>query len=118
MNAPGMATGLKWLSNTSTLPAWKLVAYRRVPAAGLSMAIPLYTAPLAELSTAITTGTPLKPEMVPSSLAKMKRAGPVPAPLFTTKPLPPLNTTPVGVPCSPPAPGTVTIRGMVPVPTL
>jgi len=53
--------------------------------------------------------------MVPPSLAKMKRAGLVPAPLLTTKPAPPLNTTPVGVPCWPPAPGTVTIRGMAPV---
>ena len=118
MNAPATWTGVKWSSNTSTVPAWKLVAYSKVPAAALSMAIPLYTAPLAELSTAITTGVPRNPEIVPSSLAKMKRAGPVPAPLFTTKPVPPLKTTPVGALCWPIAPGTVTISGMVPPPTL
>ncbi len=80
------------------------------------MASPLYTAPLAELSTARTTGTPRNPEMVPSSLAKMKRAGVEPP--LRTKPVPPLNTMPVGVPCWPPAPATVTIDGMVPVLTL
>src|SRR5438128_1561162 len=84
------------------------------------MASPLYTAPLAELSAATTMGAPLNPEIVPSSLAKMKRAGlglPVP-PLLTTKPAPPLNTMPVGALWLPPAPGTVKIAGMAPVPTL
>ena len=68
--------------------------------------------------TLITTGAPLNPEMVPSSPAKMKRAGLVPTPLVTTKPVPPLRTWPVGAPCWPIAPGTVTTMGMVPVPTL
>src|SRR5229473_1015911 len=69
----------------------------------------------------MTRGLPtaLNPEMMPSSLAKMKRAALVPALLVTTKLLLlPLNTTPVGVPCWPPAPGTVKTNGMAPVPTL
>src|SRR2546427_13007512 len=63
-------------------------------------------------------GAPLNPEIVPSSAAKIKRAGLVPALLVTTKPVPPLNTTPVGVPCWSPAPGTVKVAWMAPVPTL
>src|SRR2546427_678230 len=63
-------------------------------------------------------GAPLNPEIVPSSAAKIKRAGLVPALLVTTKPVPPLNTTPVGVPCWPPAPGTVNTAWMAPLPTL
>src|SRR5260370_885235 len=43
------------------------------------------------------------PKIVPSSVAKMKRAGPCVAPLATTNPAPPLKTTPVG------APGTETV---------
>ena len=35
-------------------------------------------------------------EIVPSSLAKMKRAGPESVPLSTTKSAPPANTIPVG----------------------
>ncbi len=66
----------------------------------------------------MTKGAPLNPEIVPSSAAKTKRAGLVPPLLVTTKPVPPLNTTPVGVPCWPPAPGTVKIAWMAPVPTL
>src|SRR6185503_4033964 len=107
-----------WPSKTSTLPAWKLVAYSRSPVAVLAIARPLYTAPLAELSTAITMGAPRNPEIVPSSLAKMKRAGLVPAPLVTTKLVPPLNTRPVGALCPPPVPGTTKTAGMVAVPTL
>jgi hypothetical protein len=65
----------------------------------LSIASPLYTAPLAELSITMTTGLPRNAEMVPSSPAKMKRAGLVPVVLVTTKPVPPLRTWPVGDPC-------------------
>src|SRR5213594_1858065 len=45
----------------------------------------------------------LQPRIVPSSVAKMKRAGAVAVPLDTAKPVPPLKTTPVG------APGTLTV---------
>jgi hypothetical protein len=53
-------------------------------------------------------GTPgFQPEIDPSSLTKMKRAGPLAPPADTTNPEPlviggPLNTTPVG------SPGTIT----------
>src|SRR5215475_4479114 len=58
--------------------------------------------------TTVTIGAPLNAESVPSSLAKMNRAGAGdPTPLFTTNPVPPLKTSPVGLPCAPPAPGTV-----------
>src|SRR4030095_9249304 len=71
------------------------------------------------LGTTVTIGAPLNAESVPSSLEKMKRAGPgEPTPLFTTKPVPPLKPSPVGLPCAPPAPGTVKIAGNVPVATL
>src|SRR5213594_1298752 len=40
----------------------------------------------------------LQPRIVPSSVAKMKRAGAVAVPLDTAKPVPPLKTTPVGAP--------------------
>src|SRR5258708_1384487 len=42
-----------------------------------------------------------QPEIVPSSVLKMKRAGPEAAPLETTKPLVPLKTTPVGAATGP-----------------
>src|SRR5436309_15315190 len=64
-------------------------------------------APPAELSTATTAcvgaTAGLHPRIVPSSVAKMKRAAPEADPLVTTKPVPPLKTTPVG------APGTLTL---------
>src|ERR1041384_2538510 len=69
--------------------------------------------------TTVTMGAPLKAESVPSSLAKINRAAAgEPTPLFTTKPVPPLKTTPVGLPCAPPAPGTVKSATIVPVATL
>src|SRR5438132_9724958 len=67
------------------------------------IARPLYTAPLAELSA--TTKACVPPdhaEIVPSALAKIKRAVPCKG---ITNPLVPLNTMPVG------APGTDTTRG-------
>src|SRR6266446_5162721 len=71
------------------------------------------------LGTTVTIGAPLNAESVPSSLAKMKRAAlGEPTPLFTTKPVPPLKTTPVGLPCAPPAPGTVKVAGIASVATL
>src|SRR5690348_12736362 len=42
-----------------------------------------------------------QPEIVPSSVANMKKLGPEPPPPVTTKPELPLNTTPVGVPVVP-----------------
>src|SRR3989441_5849643 len=73
------------------------------------MARPLQTAPLAEWSTAMTAlvaATPgFHPKIVPSSVAKMKRAGPCAVPLATTNPAPPLKTVPVG------ALGTDTVSG-------
>src|ERR1041385_2313894 len=69
--------------------------------------------------TTVTIGAPLNADSVPSSLAKMNRAGAgAPTPLFTTKPEPPLKTTPVGLPCSPPAPGTVNSVTIALAPTL
>src|SRR5262245_35967184 len=69
--------------------------------------------------TTVTIGAPLKAEIVPSSLAKINRAGAgEPTPLLTTKPVPPLKTSPVGLPCAPPAPGTVKSATITPVATL
>src|SRR5256885_11446588 len=113
-----MWIGLEWPAKPSTVPGWKLVAYRTSPVVVLAIARPLYTAPLAELSTAITTGTPRNPEIVPSSLAKMKRAGLVPALLVTTKLVPPLNTRPVGALCPRAAPCPATLNPPAPRPTL
>src|SRR5881628_2026120 len=70
------------------------------------------------LGTTVTKGPPLNAEIVPSSLSKIKRAGLVPPLLVTTKPVPPLKTSPVGLPCAPPAPGTVKTCGIVPAATL
>src|SRR5215831_1746733 len=71
------------------------------------------------LGTTVTIGAPLNAESVPSSLAKMKRAGAgEPTPLLTTKPVPPLKTSPVGLPCAPPAPGTVKSATITPVAAL
>src|SRR5262245_1589567 len=64
-------------------------------------------------------GAPLNAEIVPSSLEKINRAAAgEPTPLLTTKPVPPLKTRPVGLPCAPPAPGTVNSVRMVLVATL
>src|SRR6478752_7147883 len=64
-------------------------------------------------------GAPLKADIVPSSLEKINRAADgEPTPLFTTKPVPPLKTSPVGLPCAPPAPGTVKVVTIDAVATL
>src|SRR6476646_4601716 len=69
--------------------------------------------------TTVTIGAPLNAESVPSSLEKMNRAAlGAPTPLSTTKPEPPLKTTPVGLPCAPPAPGTVKVVTIDAVATL
>ena len=54
-----------------------------------------------------------QPLIVPSSLAKMKNAGPCAPPLDTSNPDPVLPTTPVGAP-APPAPATLTTSGVAP----
>src|SRR3974390_3806796 len=53
---------------------------------------------------------PFQPVMVPSSAEKMKLAL---VPLGSRKAVPALKTWPVGVPFLPPAPGTVTTRGVI-----
>src|SRR5256885_2579042 len=59
----------------------------------------------------------LQPEMVPSSVEKMNAATPEAVPLDTVKPVPPLNTMPLGVemvPAGEPAgAGTVTTSGVI-----
>src|SRR5438132_10759898 len=73
------------------------------PAIACAIASPLYTAPLAELSTTTNAFVPPdQPEMVPSSLSNRKRAMPCAG---MTNPVPPLNTIPVG------EPGTFTVSG-------
>src|SRR5437588_4663249 len=113
---PGIATGWKFASNTSIVPAWKLVAKRKAPAALNPMARPLYTAPDAELSTAIMAwvGSTLlfQPAIVPSSVANSSLLGPDWLPDEITKPGVSLVATPVGVPDTiPTGPGIVTMRG-------
>src|SRR6266849_5767722 len=74
----------------------------KLPFAVLAMASPLYTAPVPELSLAITPFVKFTlgfhPRMVPSSVAKRKRETPDLAFWEITKSELPLNTTPVGVP--------------------
>src|SRR6266487_1352349 len=56
-----------------------------------------------------------QPDIVPSSVAKMKRLGPETPPSVTTKPLVPLKTLPVGAELVPPAGGgMVTTSGDAP----
>src|SRR5579864_4904075 len=106
-------TKLKLLSNTSTVPKRKSVAYRNFPAGVVTNARPLYTAPTSpawsvavERSTAMMAwvGSTLgfQPTMVPSSVAKRNLLGPdVPA-SDTTKPSAVgLSTAPVGAPTAP-----------------
>src|SRR5438270_6412156 len=67
-------------ANTSIVPALKLVAKRKTPWALTPVTRPLYTAPLPELSTAMTARlgsgiVPAQAERVPSSVSKIKEAG-------------------------------------------
>src|SRR5919201_1987444 len=116
VNPPGVCTGRKFESKTSILPAWKLVAKRKAPEALKPIARPLYTAPDAELSTAITAcvGSTLlfQPAIVPFSVANSSVLGPELLPEEMTKPDVPFVATPVGdeVPV-PPGAGIVTTRG-------
>src|ERR1700730_6190360 len=81
------STKLKCVSKTSMVPNRKLLAYRNLPAGVVTSVRPLYTAPTSptvstafERSTAMTVcvGSTFgfQPEMVPSSVAKRKNAGP------------------------------------------
>src|SRR6266581_3946643 len=86
----------------------------KLPFAVLAMANPLYTPPEAGLAmTAFVTFTfGFQPRMVPSSVAKMKRAAADLESWEITKSLVPLNTTPVGVPpVGAPGAGMVTTKG-------
>src|SRR5438477_4314307 len=116
LNPPLGWTGRKFESKTSTVPAWKLVANRKAPLALKPRASPLYTAPEAELSTAMMAwvGSTLlfHPAMVPSSVANSSVLGPNWLPDEMPKPEVALVATPVGgeVPRSPGA-GIVTTKG-------
>src|SRR5262249_49453048 len=87
-------------SKTSTVPAWKLVANRKAPLAVYPRASPLYTAPEAELSTAMTAwvGSTLlfHPAIVPSSVENSSVLGPNWVPDEMPKPAVGLVATPVG----------------------
>src|SRR5512135_30057 len=95
VNLPPVFTELNAASNTSIVPALKLVANRKFDPPLLPIASPLYTAPDTELSTTRTALVPpFHPEIVPSSVAKMNRAG---LPLGSLKSVAlPLKTWPVG----------------------
>src|SRR5450759_48620 len=110
-----LRTGWKSESNTSTVPAWKLVANKKAPDPLKPMASPLYAAPAGELSTAITAlvGSTLafQPAIVPSSVANNSVLG-ADLPLAEmTKPVVALVDTPVGddLPAPFPGAGIVTI---------
>src|SRR5262245_51625641 len=81
-------------------PVWKLVAKRKAPASLKPIASPLYTAPDAELFTAMTAWVAstllFQPAIVPSSVAKSSVAGPDLVPEEMTKPVVALVATPVG----------------------
>src|SRR5437763_17193488 len=112
---PAVRTGRKLESNTSIVPARKLVANRKAPLALKPMASPLYTAPAAELSTAITAcvglTSPFQPAIVPFSVAKSSLAGAELPPAEITNPFVPLVATPVGAAVPPAGAGMVTTRG-------
>src|SRR5919201_3073035 len=116
-NPPGVWTRRKFESKTSTVPAWKLVAKRKAPLALKPRASPLYTAPEAELSTAMMAwlGSTLlfQPAIVPSSVANSSVLGPNWVPDEMPKPAVALVATPVGgeVP-PPPGAGLVTADWM------
>src|SRR5438046_1189227 len=98
---PLVVMGWKFESKTSTVPARKLVANKKAPDSLKPMASPLYTAPAAELLTAITavTGSTagFHPAIVPSSVANNSILGPAAAPFEMTNPLVSLVVTPLGV---------------------
>src|SRR3954470_18953614 len=110
--APGFETGAKLASHTSTLALWKSVAYSCGPAPVSAIASPLKIAPgtVTAVCAAVDVGgggtAGFQPVIVPASEENRKRAGPELAPECTTKPVPPLNTVPVGAP-----PGIETVNG-------
>src|SRR5262245_59411334 len=113
LNLPDSRTGRKFESKTSIVPAWKLVANRKAPLALKPRASPLYTAPEAELFTAMTVWVGstllLQPAMVPSSVANSSVAGPAPWPDEMPRPFVALVATPVGAEAPGPlGPGIVT----------
>src|SRR2546425_7563016 len=114
-NLPGRRTGRKLESKTSIVPARKLVANKKAPDSLKPIASPLYTAPPAELFTAITAwvGSTLlfHPSIVPSSVAKISLLAPDLRPAEMTKPAVALVATPVGDDCPPSGAGTLTTRG-------
>src|SRR5215470_10582153 len=84
------------------MPAWKFVAYKKLPLEELASARPLYTAPEPELSTAITAlsrlTVGLQPRIVPSSLENRKIDDPDWELAEIANSPVPLNTRPVGAP--------------------
>src|SRR5215469_6273098 len=122
LKPPGIVTDCHWLLNTSTVPSWKLVAYRNVPLESVPIARPLYTevGVLPGFSSAVATSgekgsaTGLQPLSWPDSESKMNKAAPVPPAPVTWKPVVGLNTWPVGLGPSPVEarpPGMFTVRG-------
>src|ERR1700730_15941711 len=92
-----LLTKLKLLSNTSTVPKRKFVAYRNFPVGVVTSARPLYTAPTSPAwSVAVDGSTAMiacvgstpefQPTMVPSSVVKRNLLGPELLPFDTTKP--------------------------------
>src|SRR6478736_4125595 len=111
--APGLVTRWKRWLNTSTLPLWKSVAYKCAPSAVDAIASPLKIACSLRISTtrnAVVDGAGggtfgFHARITPLSVSNRNKAGAV-APFFETlKPVPPLNTAPVG------APATLTTNG-------
>src|SRR5438128_6206085 len=106
MKPPAVRTGWKFESKTSTFPARKLVAKRNAPEALKPIASPLYTAPDAELSTAVTacvgSTSAFHPAIVPSSVENSSVAGPDLPPEEITKPVLPFVAPPVAA-AGPPA---------------
>ncbi len=106
---PRVRTGWNFESNTSTVPARKLVANKNAPDSLKPMASPLYTAPEAELLTAITAlvGSTVEfhPAIVPSSVANSSTLGAEAAPVEMMNPLVALVATPVGDDLPAPFPG-------------
>src|SRR5216684_5587884 len=118
---PRRWTRANLLLNTSTVPSWKLAAYRNVPWPVRAKASPLKTAVLdlnitcaVDLAFVIGSAAGLQAVTRPDSETKMNRAGPLPALELTTKPVVGLNTCPSGLGPSPVevrAPGMVTVSG-------
>src|SRR3954451_1338833 len=97
----GSESGLNEASNESTRALWKSAAYRR----SLAVARPVYSAPLAELSTATRALVPLtvgaQPSTWPASVSNRNREGAVTLFWLTGKSVTlVLATVPVGPPAT------------------